>query len=377
MRISEINVVETREGCELRALVRCDTHWVWGDEPFGLWYAFPHECRVDLIPARGDPFLAAFLPPAMVLGEPLIIEASVSGRLLENVPTIQTIYRCWNPKLAPIDVQAPRRPEVAGRCDPSRVGLFFSMGVDSSYSLLKNVIAQPDGPNAITDLIVVEGFDVYLWERDRFPPMLEAIHKVARHFGKNVLPVTTNLREFSDRVADWLRMYHGPALASVPLALGSRFGRVHIAASQTYRVLTALGTHPLLDPLWGTESLELVHDGLEADRFDKIRLLAQSPACLENLRVCTTDQVTPDYNCGQCQKCLRTMIGLRVAGVLDHCRTLPHQIDLERLGSLTIPSWTIRQYFEALIAEMERTGADRELKHALTHRLAQAPIPEV
>ena len=36
--------------------------------------------------------------------------------------------------------------------------------------------------------------------------MLQAIRELAEVFGLGVLPVTTNLREMSDRVVDWVRV---------------------------------------------------------------------------------------------------------------------------------------------------------------------------
>ena len=40
----------------------------------------------------------------------------------------------------------------------------------------------------------------------------------------------------------------------------------------TYAHLGPLGSHPLLDPLWSSEDVELVHDGCEATRLDKLAL---------------------------------------------------------------------------------------------------------
>ena len=136
MRISDTRIVANGDQCELRANVNLDTHWVWGDAPFELWYSFPAAYREYLDASNGDPFFAAFLFPAMALGEPLVIEATVSPLLLDAVPKIFEVVRCWNRNLTLTDVEAPRR-DVAGPV-PDRSGhhgLFFSMGVDSSYSL--------------------------------------------------------------------------------------------------------------------------------------------------------------------------------------------------------------------------------------------------
>ena len=107
MIVSNIRTTLEPDGCQLRADVRCDTHWVWGSEPFRLWVRFPAECAAALDPEVGTPFVAVFLAPAMVLGEPLEIMAPVSLKLLEQLLTIQSIYRRWYPTLSEIRVVAP------------------------------------------------------------------------------------------------------------------------------------------------------------------------------------------------------------------------------------------------------------------------------
>ena len=62
------------------------------------------------------------------------------------------------------------------------------------------------------------------------------------------------------------------------------------------------GSHPLLDPLWSTETLAFVHDGCEANRMEKVRRIAESPLLLEGLRVCVDDRGPDVYNCGSCWK---------------------------------------------------------------------------
>jgi hypothetical protein len=220
----------------------------------------------------------------------------------------------------------------------------------------------------------VEGFDVYLWERERFVPMLRSVREVAAATGREVLAVTTNLRDLTDRTADWPRLSHGSALASTLLALGPAFSRATIAASGTYDYLRPWGSHPLLDPLWGTESLRFAHDGCEARRTDKIQYIARAdvPSVLDNLRVCATDQVTDAYNCGKCEKCVRTMIGLHVCGALGRCGALPHEIDVDAVRGLPINSPFQRMFCRELMDRLGPAEPDVRIKEALAAALARS-----
>lgn len=365
MLVREIRVVDENDCCELKARIDFQTDWVWDGEPFFVWYRFPRSCRPYLDDQNGDPFLAALLAPAMVLGEDLQIEAPVSPRLMRSAHNIQEIYRCWNSNLHEVKVSAPIRRSDQPSCNHDRIGLFFSLGVDSSYSLLKNVERAPEA-ECITHLINITGFDVDLFE-DRLRGLLQTkLLHVARVFGKDCLPVATNLRDFSDRVADWPNLYHGAALASVALCLRNFLRRVIIAASTTYDRLYPLGSHPLLDPLWSTEYLEFVHDGCEAERLmEKIRFVSRSPVLLNALRVCISDETTGTYNCGRCRKCLHAMVALHILGVLHQCEAFPEKIDLTALRNVPVRRPAGIRATKRLITELGTSAEDEAIRAAL------------
>jgi hypothetical protein len=358
--------VDSATDVELRADIAFDTNWVWGDEPFQLWFKFPSEYARFLSANNGDPFIAALLAPAMFLGEPLILDAAISQKLSLALPQIQAIYRCWDNRFQPVAIRAPvRQPSTFATAAPARVGLFFSMGVDSSYSLCKNIVCRPPADDPITHLILVNGFDVYLWEDRRFPPLMQSMQHLAGELSKAPLVVTTNLREVSDRIVDWVQAYHGAALASIVLALRGAFCKVHIAAGQTFANLVPRGSHPLLDPLWSTEEISFVHDGLEATRQQKITYLGHCPMLVSNLRVCAISEDSEVYNCGECEKCLRTMIGLHIAGLLSHCQALPHEIDPERIRSIRTKNTVVLDTFRQFAKDLGESATDRAIRAAI------------
>lgn len=131
-------------------------------QPFLVWYRLPASCAGSVSADNGDAFVAAFLGPAMVLGEALEIEAPVSGRLLSAGEQIQEICRCWYPQLHQVRLTAPRRALLAAGAGQCWNGLFFSLGVDSSYCLLKDLDRAPHDGAALTHRITVIGFDLYL-----------------------------------------------------------------------------------------------------------------------------------------------------------------------------------------------------------------------
>jgi hypothetical protein len=371
MLVTDIQVVDGPDYCELQARLKFDAYWVWGDEPFLLWYRYPVEYRDCLRVDNGDPFLAVGLAPAMLLGETLEISVPVSPRILDSVPEIQSIYHCWEPRLQEIDVKAPRRDAALPLARPQPfTGLFLSLGVDSCYSLHKNVTRHPADVDAVTHLISVLGFDVYLWESERYPPILAGAQRVARELKKTVLPVCTNLRDLGDRLVDWPLIHHGAGLASVVLAVAPAFRRALIAASHSYAELHINGTHPLLDPLWSTENVLFVHDGCEANRLEKIRTIAQSQLLLDTVRVCIADDAPSTYNCGRCEKCLRTMLGLWIAGALEKSAAFPHEIDPDRLRHLEVAYRDQLIYWRELRDALGVSPKERAIKDSLDEAFA-------
>lgn len=282
----------------------------------------PLEFRVtgvSLSEARADAFLAATLLPAMKAGARIEIAGSTSPRLRASIETIQDIHTSWNwdPALRRVAVHGPQRqPPITGRGAAS----FFSGGVDSFYTALKR-------DREIDALVLVHGFDIPLADLRLRGAVSTAMRGAAAELGKPLIEVETNIRslaELHDMSWNW---YHGAALGSVALLLAPRFERVFIPSSYPYFWLEPWGSHPLLDPLWSTESLDVVHDGCEATRTAKVRRIAASDAAVRWLRVCWEH---PDgaHNCGRCEKCVRTMVNLEITGALDRCGTFETPLDL-------------------------------------------------
>lgn len=281
----------------------------------------PVRLRIEAsVPLATDaaPWLAAELPVAMMLGEPLVIDRPVDLAALSNSDAAQKILTGWFPALSQVTVDAERGE--SGEPAPG-VGCFFSGGVDSFYSVLQH-------RDRITHLIFVLGFDISDAEAERGGAATDAARDAAASLGLPLIEVRTNLRSVADRAGlHWGTQYHGAAMAAVGLALADHVGEVIIPGSYQERDLHPWGTHPDLDPHWSSSRVRFVHDAVDVSRAGKVAYLADHPVAMDHLRVCW-DKRSSAMNCGQCEKCLRTMINLRAAGALGRCRTLPSRLRL-------------------------------------------------
>jgi 7-cyano-7-deazaguanine synthase in queuosine biosynthesis len=337
MLITDISVVEHETHTEVSGVVGV----------FPLWFKFSRGHEINKEDAT--PFLLAAITHGMLLGEDLIIDDRyyVSERVFNELPQIQTIINCWNPIFKRINVRART---TAALPEKKGCAAFFSGGVDSLYTLVKH-------QDEITHLILINGFDFNV-DPTAWQIMVKRNEEIAAIFNKKLTVVETNLKEFDS----WFRLTRFACFGAILAATGQLldFKKVHINSADTYEKIFARGSHPLLEPLFSTEVCDIVHTGLEADRAGKIGLIKEHPAALNRLWVCTKD---PKANCGQCDKCIRTFIALKLNDVHDFKFTNP--VKISDINKITIDSeinLTFFEKFRSLAIEKGYMDIERELR---------------
>jgi hypothetical protein len=231
------------------------------------------------------------------------------------------------------------------------VGCFFSGGVDSFYSVVRHA-------DELDTLIFVHGFDVPLANATLRERVAAELRAAATALGKRLIEVETNAREFLDRFGNWGTHTHGSALASVAHVLADAVGKVYVASSYTRDEALPWGSHPDLDPLFGSEATEILYDLDDATRLDKTFAIAKCDAALRHLRVCW-ENPEGSYNCGRCEKCMRTMLTLELAGALGRCNTFAAPLDLRRIERLGITKPARRKFYEDIVSGARRHGNER------------------
>jgi len=323
-------------------------------------------CRASHGPlsTQVDPFLAVALLPAMRVGVPLRVQGAVSPLLLEHLTQFQDIICTWYKTFRRIPVEAEPAQAVEWASERG-VGCFFSGGIDSFYSALKH-------REEIARLVFVHGFDITLGDTPLRAKVATALHQAAAEMGKQLLEVETNVRDLLDVYTDWDKDSHGTGLASVALALAPQVSRIYIAATFPYTLLTPHGSHPLLDPLWSTGELDIVHDGCEASRWEKLESMLDNHTVRRYLHSCW-EHPAGEYNCCRCKSCVLSMAFLRLHGVLDQFPAYDNPFDLDAmvriLRSDKTASLTVAQLYDAV----QRQGTDPELAEALRSTLKVDP----
>jgi hypothetical protein len=314
------------------------------------------------IATSGDPFLAAVLLPAMYRKLDIQLHAQVSDDVVQAAQRVQGVFSAWHRgwHLAKIDALAAAGP-TAPSAPAHGVAMFFSGGVDSFYSLQKR-------RSEVTHLVFVTGFDIPLRNVAMRQLVTTELRRTVERIGLPLIEVETNLRELSDNVDFSWEQQHGAAMAAVAYFLAPSFHKIYVPSTYALPFVVPYGSHPGLDPLWSTRNLDIVHDGIEATRFDKIGALSSSEIALRSLRVCY-ELVEGQYNCCRCTKCLWTMAFLRAHGALARATTFPQPLDLRALSETTLVKPEERYRFLQALATLDRRRDDHELAAAMRRAL--------
>jgi hypothetical protein len=92
---------------------------------------------------------------------------------------------------------------------------------------------------------------------------------------------------------------------------------VSIAAGYDASYLAPWGSHPMLDPNYGSSSLEVRPEEFGLTREERIAAVAHWTEILPYMLVCSEGPLEPGLmNCGRCEKCVRTMIALLLVDCL-------------------------------------------------------------
>lgn len=307
----------------------------------------------DFIVKDASPFLAVALPLSMKKGEDLEIDGSVSKHLVSNLPDIMKILKSWDLGFNPISTTAKSYREDSK--SSNNIGCFFSGGVDSFYTYLKN-------KNKIKYFIFVHGFDISARDVDLYNKIEKNIIRIANQENVKLIRVKTNVREVFDQYFDWI-MSHEFAVASVALFLGRGFKEIYASCGLTSKNADHHYMTPDLDILWSTETMKFVHWGCNAYKVSKLKFLSNYRVAMQNLRVCWVNK-NKEYNCSTCEKCFRSMLSLYVSGSQEKCKTFKQGLDLEKLKNIRVDKYNI-EHFTAILKVLKHKNDRSEVRFAL------------
>ena len=286
-------------------------------EPYIAWYEFETKYEEYICIERADAFVINVLLYAMEHGLDIECEQVLSEKLYYHIneyliPCISKNIR----KYQRILVDAPISNEKL-ECK-NAVGASLSGGVDSFYTLAKH-ISRKEKSFEITHLTFFNAgaSGSYGGEeaRKKYLDRIDWIKEVADCVNKEFICVDTNFNEFLKQDH---RSTHTFRTLSIPLVLQKLFAKYYFATGYAlpHFEFCSIDTadYDLLNvACFETETISFYASGIEATRMDKLKEIVNFEITEQYLNVCVSEAV----NCGKCEKCRRTMMGLYALGKLE------------------------------------------------------------
>ena len=313
-----------------------------------------------------EPFAILGALAALHRGERrLRIEGTLCPRLGEGLRTAIRILRSWYSDLLPEPAIEPSGGFRTRVPPPARAALFLSGGGDS-LSILKNNrdMFPPEHPASFRDAIFVWGFAARDPD-DRSPRVtdlrarqMRSVRGIAEAAGLHLLTVRTAPGFLGEDDDFFRRCSHSSHLASVAHLFPARISSAAIAAGYDASYSVPFGSHPLLDVCYSSSAVEVRHEGFGRPRKDRIASVARWKEMLPHMIVCVQGPLDGGAaNCGRCEKCVRTMLALLVAGALEDAPFPARDVDPSRLVGIRLEPERAR-FWQELVPAVRGIGRD-------------------
>lgn len=314
---------------------------------YPIFYA-EYDEKINFNPSiLNIPAVSSLITLAWLTGTELRV-GDLDKRFAKSMRLLYGEYNKMYPRVLTGQLRVKRVHE--NRSDTKGLALFFSGGLDSTYSLyqLKERIPR---------LIMIGGFDFYM-DNPRDMPIWEKWKKIygafAEREGLKLNFIRTNSRacvkenfvNYGHRnklkLAFWDALRHAPLLIGLAAPLSMRrFDELIISASRTSEHPTTIlpySSAPNTDEKIAWAGLKVVHYG-QIHRYEKVRGLLE-PLREGKIIFRTCFKLRLDLNCSECEKCGRGIASLLVEGINPN--TCGFQVDENTLKK-------IRRKFEKFI----------------------------
>ncbi len=207
--------------------------------------------------------------------------------------------------------------------------MFLSGGVDSLHMLQRNrLVVPPSHPGFFRVAIHARSFGYAgdaddaearnLWERAS-----DGARRIAGAEGLAFAVVHSDARLFEPDRKFFIAESHAALLAASAHLFPGALRSASIASSADLRRhYRPWGSHPLLDPLYGSGAIAIRHAGHEFARLEKVSDLSRWDVAMGGLIVCNESPLPAGVtNCGQCEKCMRTLCELLAVGAVSRAST--------------------------------------------------------
>lgn len=333
MKISNIRI----EICDDKAYLKTDFDCGFS-ETDQLWFSVDKKYADWLCADIYDAFMVEAVYLGMYYGENVEIEGLVSKKLHHNLLRyIMPVIKTMNPDFHDIEIHC-KGFGFSPKSEANIIGTGFSGGVDSFGTLTDNYFEEDDPEYKINTLFF---FNVGQYKGTN---QEERTSKALEHYNNSLLfseevglPfIFMDSNMFDVYLPQW--EYDAGPMCRISSILAFQRGlrRYYVSGSNHYLQQNSSKDKHLDDvtdefiySMLSPDGLEIVLDGNQHYRSEKLIKIVDSPLAQKHLNVCVNSDidVLKEKNCSTCHKCFRTLIVLEALGKLQQ---FSHVFDLQK-----------------------------------------------
>jgi 7-cyano-7-deazaguanine synthase in queuosine biosynthesis len=312
---------------------------------------------------NGNFALTAMLPYAMHHKTNIHLEGRANKEMIACLEECQDLWVLWRPDIYHrIKVTCDTLESPMFRAGNKAV-MAFSGGVDACYSLHAHQKKLLGSRSREIDLgLLIVGFDL---DRNN-PEWIE----IARDANRNILSnydvkqtvVETNWKDYC---VDW-EMAFGIGVTTTLHHFNKLYSFGIWSADEDYQSeIRPWGNHSSQNSFLSERSFPIYATGAGLDRSAKVKIISGNNSVIENIRVCWAFP-TGLLNCGKCEKCLRTYLNFKIAGV-QKVKAISDELNPEEIAQVKIKHEVARAFYAEILRNSGNLGSayQRAIRHAL------------
>lgn len=313
LKINKLQKIVVDKGVKLSTLLLRD------GEEFECFFEYPLEYIDYICDERCDAFVVALLPYAMNHGLNIECDGILSEKLLYQInnyyiPVLSKFQEQFS--YITVSVKGVNHENL---CTGNGCGAAISCGVDSFYTLLKHTECDIPRNYQLTHLVSMNvgafGYQGGDFSYNWFQEQLKKAKVVADELKKPLIAINSNLMEFYQRNHTYSGTFR---MVGAILGLQKLFSNYYLSAGFALDGFDISSEenddYDLFNLLIGSnESVTFYSSGMDTSRYERTKYITKFSSTFNNLTVCEGG----NNNCGECEKCLRTMITLDCIGKLD------------------------------------------------------------
>lgn len=312
--------------------LECDFNCEGIKNPFSenkMWFSVKEENEDMLTDKVYDPFVLVSTIMGMYYGQDVKICGNVSPRLYHNLTHyMMTIFDMFSDHTKKIKVNVEGFATVEQNKN-KLIGTGISCGVDSLLTIYENYVLTTDENFKINSLFLfncgTHGDFKNEQAEKNWENRVKLNKRAADELGLPMYLVNCNLHAFTHEVGE--RKIGYLAIYSCALALQKYIKRYITSNNLSYEEImdsrrnsrdSDFGefSESFFPHLVSTENFELVVDGCQYTRSEKIEIISDWDIAQKYLNVCIHPN-DDGSNCSCCEKCMWTLIPLDAIGKLD------------------------------------------------------------